>query len=36
MPLGDLPRPGWHTWVAWIGLIAIGLLGLFTYWALNI
>jgi hypothetical protein len=33
--LGDVPRPGWHTWVALIALIAIGLLGMFTYWALK-
>jgi len=33
---GEVPRPGWHTWAASIGLIAIAVLGLVAYWGLHI
>lgn len=35
MPFGDIPRSGWHTWIALVALIALGLLGLFLYAALK-
>jgi hypothetical protein len=35
MMLGDLPRSGWHTWVAWIVIALIGLSGLVLFWTLK-
>jgi hypothetical protein len=35
MMLGDLPRPGWHTWATWIVIVLIGLSGFVLFWALK-
>jgi hypothetical protein len=34
MPFGDTPAPGWHTWLAWTAIVALGLLGLFLFLAM--
>jgi hypothetical protein len=34
MPFGDTPAPGWHTWIAWAAIIALGLLGMFLFLAM--
>lgn len=29
--LGDTPRPGWQTWVAWIAIGIIAIVGLLMF-----
>jgi len=35
MPFGNVPKRGWHTWVAIAVMVSIGLIGIFLYWGLN-
>jgi hypothetical protein len=35
MALGDVPQPGWHTWVALAVMTAVALFGAFLYFGLQ-